>query len=246
MFGMNFQALSVAQKVLSGGIAADGTPSADLETALKHTDQSIGEIIQQLKQNNLYDSTLIVLTAKHGQNPRLGSATLVKDNVFTNALEGVGIKVAQATQDDVALIWLDDSKQTNEAAAVLNLLKQYNNPGIDTVYYGEKLKQAGFGDPSDNRTPDLIVKLQPGVVLVGNPAKPSKQAEHGGFSQDDLNVGLIVGGGLVPAQLDGTIKTQNVKTTQIAVTALDALGLNPADLQGAVAEHTQPLPDLLS
>jgi len=244
LFGMNFQAVSVGQKVLSGGIAADGTPSTDLEAALKHTDQSIGEIVNALKQNNLFDSTLIVLTAKHGQNPRIGSATLVKDDTLTNALEGFGIQVAQATQDDVALLWLKDPNQTQEAADVLNLLKQDNNPGIDTVFYGNSLQQAGFGTPGDARTPDLIVKLDPGVVLVGNPAKPSKQAEHGGFSPDDLNVGLILGGGLVPLDNRGEINADSVNTTQIAVTTLNALGLDPNQLQGAISENTQPLPGI--
>ncbi len=244
LFGMNFQAVSVGQKVLTGGIAADGTPSAALATALKHTDDSIGQIVNALQQQNLLDSTLIVLTAKHGQSPRVGPGTLVKDDVFTNALEGAGIKVAQATQDDVALLWLDDSAQASQAAATLNSLKQANNPGIDEVYYGDRLQEVGFGNPNDGRTPDVIVKLKPGVVLVGNPAKPSKQAEHGGFSPDDLNVGLIVGGGLVSTALQGNVNSSAVSTRQIAVSSLDALGLNPDQLQGAVSENTQALPGL--
>ncbi len=244
LFGMNFQALSVGEKVLSGGIAADGTPSTDLQDALKHTDQSVGEIVNALKQQGLYDSTLIVLTAKHGQNPRVGSAKLVKDDVFTNDLAGLGINVAQATQDDVALLWLKDQSQAPEATALLNVLKQYSNPGIDQVYSGDSLSQIGFGNPSDGRTPDIAVKLQSGVVLVGNPAKPSKQAEHGGFSPDDLNVGLILGGGLVPTALTGSVNTDAVSTKQIAVSTLDALGLEPSQLQGALAEGTQALPGL--
>ena len=244
LFGLNFQALSVGQKVLTGGIAADGTPSAALATALKHTDDSIGQIVNALKQQNLLDSTLIVLTAKHGQNPRVGPGTLVKDDVLTNALEAAGIPVAQATQDDVALLWLDNPAQAAQATATLNALKQTNNPGIEAVYSGEGLAQAGFGSPSDGRTPDLIVRLKPGVVLVGNPAKPSKQAEHGGFTPDDLNVGLVVGGGLVPTALQGSVNASPVSTRQIAVSSLDALSLDPSQLQGAVAEQTQALPGL--
>ena len=245
LFGMNFQAVSVGQKVLTGGIAADGTPSAALETALKHTDESIGEIVDALKQSGLFDSTLIVLTAKHGQNPRVGAGTLVKDNVFTNVLEGAGIKVAQATQDDVALFWLDDQSQTAAATAQLDALKQSAaNPGIDQIYSGDRLAEAGFGDPSDGRTPDLIVKLKPGVVLVGNPAKPSKQAEHGGLNPDDLNVGLVLGGGLIPNAVKGEVNNQAVSTKQIAVTTLDTLGLDSSQLQGAIAENTTALPGL--
>jgi predicted AlkP superfamily pyrophosphatase or phosphodiesterase len=245
LFGMNFQAVSVGQKVLTGGISANGTPSADFITALKNTDQSIGEIINALKQTGEYDSTLVVLTAKHGQNPRIGSASLVKDNVFTNALEGAGIKVAQATQDDIALLWLDDPNQAAAAAQVLKTLQQSSaNPGIANVFYGDSLAQAGFGDPSGNRTPTLIVQLDPGVVLVGNPATATKQAEHGGLSPDDLNVGLIVGGGLVSSDLRGQVVSDSVSTKQIAVTTLNALGLDASQLQGAAIENTQALPDL--
>jgi len=244
IYGMNFQALSVAQKDLNGGIAADGTPSAELEDALKHTDQSVGQIVAELKKQGLFDSTLVVLTAKHGQNPRLGAATLIKDDIYTNALQSAGIEVAQATQDDVSLLWLKDPSQASDAANVLNSLKDANpQAAIDTVYSGDNLTQAGFGN-SSNRTPDLIVKLQPGNVLVGNPATSTKRAEHGGLSEDDTHVGLIVGGDNLPSNIQGTQVADPVSTTQIAVTALKALGLNPDDLQGAVAENTQPLPQL--
>ncbi len=246
IFGMNFQALSVAQKDVNGGIAADGTPSAELEDALKYTDQSVGKIIDALKQQGLLDSTLVVVTAKHGQNPRLGSATLIKDDTYTKALESVGIQVVQATQDDVALLWLNNQQQANDASQVLNIVKKINpNSGIDEVYAGDDLQKAGFGNPSDGRTPDLIVKLKPGYVLVGNPATSTKRAEHGGFSEDDTHVALVVGGN-VPSDVQGTKQTDRVNTTQIAVTALDSLGLNPNDLQGAVAENTQELPGLFT
>lgn len=242
IFGMNFQAVSVAEKDLAnGGINADGTPSAELEDAIKHTDQSIGKIVNALKQNHLFDSTLVVLTAKHGQNPRVGAATLLKDSVYTDALKNAGIKVAQATQDDIALLWLDDQTQAGDAANILNSLKA-SNPEIDTVLAGDDLQKAGFGNPHDGRTPDLIVKLKPAYVLVGNPATSNKRAEHGGLSSDDTHVPLILGGDNLAVRVRAKKQTQQVNTAQIAVTALEALGLNPANLQGAVAENTQPLP----
>lgn len=89
------------------------------------------------------------------------------------------------------------------------------------------------------------MKLKPGYVLVGNPANPTKQAEHDGFSEDDTHVALVVGGN-VPSDVQGTKQTDRVNTTQIAVTTLDSLGLDPNDLQGAVAENTQELPGLFA
>jgi len=257
IFGMNFQALSVAQKDANGGIAFDGTPSAEFTDALNYTDQSIGKILDTLNQNNLLDSTLVVLTAKHGQNPRLGSATLVYDNIIPDALEAAGIEVVQATQDDSSLLWLKDQSQASLANQILENLKaqsltcggntqQNCNPGIDQIFFGNGLQQAGFGNPlSDNRTPDLMVKLKPGFVIAGSPGSPStKRAEHGGFSEDDTHVALIVGSSGLPVNLQGTTQSDRVSTTQIAVTTLDALGLNSDDLQGAKIEGTKALPGL--
>lgn len=261
IFAMNFQAVSVAQKAQAGGIDVDDNgneiPSAALTSALSHTDASIGTILNALRQNNLFDSTLVIVLAKHGQNPRVGSSILVKSSIIPNALKSVAnITVAQATQDDVSLLWLKDQSQTRAAAQVLQELQAISqtcggtiqsscNPGIAEIFYGKKLVQAGFGNPARNtRTPDIIVKLQPRYILVGNLNSTVKRAEHGGLNDDDTHVALIVGSDALPNDLKGTIQMDNVEITQVAVTTLRALGLNPALLQGAKIEGTKPLPGL--
>jgi hypothetical protein len=80
---------------------------------------------------------------------------------------------------------------------------------------------------------------------VGNPLHyQHKREEHGGFSPDDTHVALIVSGGALPGNVLGTMVTADVQTKQIAVSALNALGLDAALLQGAVIEGTQGLPGL--
>jgi hypothetical protein len=70
IFGMNFQAVSVGEKLPVGGyVDAAGTPSANLEDAIRHTDASIGRMLDALERRDLRESTLIVITAKHGQRP---------------------------------------------------------------------------------------------------------------------------------------------------------------------------------
>ncbi|HZC22890.1 MAG TPA: alkaline phosphatase family protein, partial [Candidatus Binatia bacterium] len=76
IFGMNFQAVSVGQKLIEtsnsttgGYLDAAGTPSAALLDEFKFVDASIGAFVSELKAKGLYDSTLIVITAKHGQSP---------------------------------------------------------------------------------------------------------------------------------------------------------------------------------
>src|SRR5262249_13594078 len=70
IFGMNFQAVSVGQKLPVGGyLDADGTPTGNLEGALAHTDASLGKMVDKLRKKGLYDHTLVIVTAKHGQSP---------------------------------------------------------------------------------------------------------------------------------------------------------------------------------
>ncbi len=76
VFGMNFQAVSVGQKLIepsnatSGGyMDSIGTPTAALLSEIQFADASIGEMVAELRENGLLSDTLIVITAKHGQSP---------------------------------------------------------------------------------------------------------------------------------------------------------------------------------
>jgi arylsulfatase A-like enzyme len=265
LFGMNFQAVSVAEKDALGGIqllpnGQEGAPSTFLQAALEHTDASIGRMVQALKAQGIWDSTLLVVTAKHGQDPRVGQGGLMHAGTLTNLLSSAGIGVAQTTEDDVSLLWLQNQKQT---AAAVKVLKDFQQTGtldvffqgvpqqlpasqvIDKILFGQLLVNAQLGNPAtDSTTPDIIVTLKPGFIWVGNVNSQHKNAEHGGFSPDDTHIALIVGSGGLRNSLKGTVVTTPVQTTQIAVTALQALGLDPRQLQGAVIEDTQDLPGL--
>ena len=264
LFGFNFQAVSVAEKDATGGVTLlpngqEGPPTDLLKAAMAHTDASINAIVSALKTNNLWSSTLIALTAKHGQTPRVGNAGLMKDSTLPDLLNGKGIAVAQATQDDVSLIYLKDQTQTAAAVSAIQALKASGTidvffkgnkitlPAsqiINQVLSGDALQHAGLGNPAANSTtPDIIVTLKPGYIWVGNPLKfAHKNAEHGGFSADDTHVPLILSTGSTAASFSGQVISKPVATKQIAVTVLEALGLDPHKLQGAVAEHTQALP----
>jgi predicted AlkP superfamily pyrophosphatase or phosphodiesterase len=71
IFGMNFQQVSVGQKLPIGGYTNGGTtPTAFLQAQLDHVDASLGRMVAELKAKGLYDSTLFIVSAKHGQSPR--------------------------------------------------------------------------------------------------------------------------------------------------------------------------------
>jgi hypothetical protein len=75
VFGMNFQAVSVGQKLIEKGVGTGGyldnigTPGAPLLDEIGFVDQAIGQFVAELKKTGNYESTLIVITAKHGQSP---------------------------------------------------------------------------------------------------------------------------------------------------------------------------------
>jgi hypothetical protein len=239
---INLQAYNVAEKEKNGGIAFDNgteTPSDHITEALTHADTAIGQIVDKLKSTGLWDQTLLIVTAKHGQNPRLGILRSVEPSVYLDPLKTAGINVAHATIDDLAVIWLSDPTQAAKAAQILQGVQSGNaDAGIDRILWGDSLKAAGLVGYPD-RTPDLIVALKPGVVI----SEKAKRSEHGGFSEDDTHVPIILTGGVIDPKSRDTTVDAPVKTTQIAVTVLEALGLNSGELQGAQIDKTEALPD---
>jgi len=255
LFGMNFQAVSVGQKLneksnstQGGYLDAAGTPSAALLSEIHFVDDAIGQMVWELMEGGHYESTLVIITAKHGQSPidptrynpilNTGSspatllANLLPASENPNTPGGIG-----PTEDDVSLIWLADGKNT--LSAVQTLETNATEIGLGQIFYGPSLS-INYNDPGlppwgDPRTPDIIVTPNVGVTYTGS---TKKQEEHGGFSHDDTNVVLLVSNpGITPKTV-----YSSVGTNQIAPTILTALGLNPQKLQGVQLEGTAPLP----
>src|SRR5260370_23252365 len=111
----------------------------------------------------------------------------------------------------------------------------YSRSGVALFVFEMTIK---FNDPkTDNATPDVLVEPIYGTIYTGS---SKKNAEHGGFSFGDTNVGLIVSNPGIGARV---VKTP-VATSQVAPSILKALGLDPAALQAVQKEQTQVLPSL--
>jgi arylsulfatase A-like enzyme len=254
---MNFQAVSVGQKLIENGVDggytdAAGTPTASLLSEIKFVDDAIGQMVQKIKDRDLYESTLIVITAKHGQSPidpNRYSAVPGKDNNGESPatlLAGAGyIPYSESplnptgigsTEDDVSLLWLKSKADTVPAVQLIE--KNPTEVGLGQIYYGATLalnyNWPGLPPTGDPRTPDIIVTPNVGVTYTGS---STKLAEHGGFAHDDTNVILLVSN---PAFPQSWIYTA-VGTNQIAPTILKALGLNPDSLDAVRLEGTKPL-----
>jgi hypothetical protein len=241
LFGMNFQAVSVGQKLVEGETVggykdALGTPSTSLLRELEFVDKQIGRMIGALKQNGLYESTLIVVTAKHGQSP-IDPNRLLRIPGDNASLESpatlLGSQVAGASEDDISLIWLKDQNDTG--AAVDTLAANGAMTGTGEIFAGPSMALL-FDDPrTDPRTPDIAVQPNIGVIYTGG---KKKVAEHGGFSQDDTNVMLL----LSNARLDAGTVLEPVQTTSVAPTILQVLGINPSQLEAVRNDKTSVLP----
>jgi hypothetical protein len=266
IFGTNFQTLSVAQKALNseGGGYRDAafTPNKHVASAITYIDKAIGKMKEELEEKHLTNSTLFVLTAKHGQSPadysklkKIGNtvSSILGDLVATGSDPITGNNLGSSvTTDDVAFIWLND--QSTRATAVALLNANSHCPSVDPVTKvinggsGVCIDNGGsvidlsmvpnkFGDPANGRTPDIIVQPNAGVIYSKSKAK---DAEHGGFAPDDGNVALLVSN---PGLNKKTISSR-VGTTQVAPTIIKAIGLDPSLLQAVQKEGTKVLPGL--
>ncbi len=260
IFGMNFQAVSVGQKLIENGsnggyLDAAGTPTDNLLSEIKFADDSIGEMVSNLKSRGLLDSTLIIITAKHGQSPidpnaydavpgktsnGLSPATLISNQLHaamppSEDPNGSGIG---ATEDDVSLLWLTNPSYTDAAVSLIEANRAATGTG--QIYYGPSLAlnyNVGGLPPADPRTPDIIVTPNVGVTYTGS---AKKLMEHGGFAHDDVNVMLLLSN---PAFKARTVFSE-VGTLQVAPTIMNALGLDPQKLDGVRLEGTGALPDV--
>src|SRR5262249_4368911 len=151
-----------------GYLDAIGTPSASLLTEIQFVDEAIGQMVAALKARGLFDSTLIVVSAKHGQSPIDPHRVLrIPADAPADAPPGdiLGPLAAQATEDDVSVVWLADPTKT--LAAVETLEANAAKAGIGEILAGQALSLL-FGDPLvDRRVPDLIVLPNVGVIYTG-------------------------------------------------------------------------------
>jgi hypothetical protein len=244
LFGTNFQAVSVGEKLavdpvtgLKGGYTdAIGTAGQALAGELDFIDQSMGKFVQELKVKGLFESTLIIVSAKHGQSPIDGS----KRHGIGGGQPAATIGSADAfdISDDGSLIWLTDPSLAPAVVANLSLPANQAALGIQEIFSGQALRNKFDNPGADPRTPDIVLKVNTGVIFTGG----SKLSEHGGFNEDDVHTALLVAN---PALAHAVVKAA-VSNQQVAPTIIKALGLNPDELDAVRKEQIQPLPFLFS
>jgi predicted AlkP superfamily pyrophosphatase or phosphodiesterase len=153
IFGMNFQTVSVAQKIRSTpttliGPDANGNyttsapepggyqwvngqlvPGPVLSSALDYVDAQLGRMVSEIHKDGLAGSTTIIVTAKHGQSPQDPSKLItVQDGPIINAINAAWAQ-AHPTNTSLIVAGTDDdlwqSYLSDNSQAACDFVKNY-------------------------------------------------------------------------------------------------------------------------
>ncbi|HEX6489003.1 MAG TPA: alkaline phosphatase family protein [Candidatus Dormibacteraeota bacterium] len=271
IFGMNFQSVSTAEKLPSGGYMADGvTPSALLEAALDFVNSSVASMQAAIDKQGLRNHTTIILSAKHGQSPddpskltRINDGAIVAAmNAAWNAAGHAGSLDAFEIDDDGWLMWTKDNSAAEQTFAATFLANcNSTNPAGQPCsgIYGNDIQGNQKAFTSAGLDPAKIYSGSAAAGLIGVATDDPRVPDVIGIAQ----VGTVYTGGHgkiaehgggnpqdqhVPIVIAGAgvahaaSFTSAVETTQIAPTILELLGLDPSQLLAVQQEGTAALP----
>jgi hypothetical protein len=254
-FGMNFQAVYIGQSVAEAGVGsggyqnAAGLPGGRLLKEIEFVDASVGDIVAALQRAGIYQQTLLIITAKHGDSPIDPTRYVANGSNTPATLLGSAIPFSEsplnttgigATEDDVSVLWLKQGASVHDAVQLLET--NASAIGLGEILYGPSLwvnyDVGGWDAGQDPRTPDIIVTPNIGMTYSGS---TSMIGDHGGFAHDDTNVLLLVTN---PQFAPRTVSSATT-TAQVAPTILRALGLDPTALDAVRLEGTPVLTEVV-
>jgi hypothetical protein len=271
IFGMNFQTVSTAEKLITseatigGPVLAGGylpgttTPGPLLSSALDYINAQMQLMDQEIQSQGLAGSTAIILTAKHGQSPQDPNLlTRIQDGPIISAINaawtaahpGSGNLIVAGTDDDLWQSYLSDRSQ-QAAEFVKYYLWTHTATGITYSGATRTLQHSGLAQ---------IYAGQEAAAFFGVPAWDprhpdvfgrvqvgvvytggTKIAEHGGDNRGDQDVPIVV---YAPGTVTPSRVPSPVETTEVAPTILALLGLDPDALQAVQIEGTKVLPGI--
>ena len=271
IFGMNFQAVSVGEKLIESGVYggyqdAAGTPTLKLLSEIEFVDGAIGQMVEALQDEHLLDSTTIIITAKHGQSPIDPKRFFpIPGPSGTNGTSPANLRVAQnlipavevagpgPTEDDISQLWLSpgNTTATNTLTAVGVLEANAKTAGIGEIFYSTSLETMfnAPGVPTVNGPCCALLAggdpRTPDIIVA-----PNVGVVYTGSSKKQAEHGGFAHDDtnvmLLVSNPDFQARTVDsfVETMQVAPTILAILGLDPGSLQAVQAEGTPVLPGL--
>jgi hypothetical protein len=278
ILGMNFQAVSIGQKLIKNGVKggyqdAAATPTAPMMSEIEYVDAAIGQMVTALKSQGLLGSTVIIITAKHGQSPidthrffpipgASGTNGMPPSAVIGSFLPAVysdpnnGLGLAE---DDISQLWLKNSADTPAAVNALETAgvmpgSNASTIGLGQIFYGATL-EAMFNPPGVPKNPGPCCQLpSPGALDPRTPdivVIPNVGVVYTGSTKKQAeHGGYAIDDTNVMLlvshpSIQSRTDTSFVETTQVAPTILSVLGLDPNSLQAVQQEGTPVLPGIV-
>ena len=234
LFGLSLRSFFTSQSI-DGYLGPAGTPSPGLTKALDALDVWMARLSAALAASHLADSTWVVIVGPYGQS-RLDPTRCRVIHQPDVAATLAPIPVARVSGGDIATIWLQNP--TDTASAVRLLDAKAAALGIADILSGPRLALIFNTPQQDPRAPDIV--LQPDANTIYAPAGTTPIAAHGGLSDWDTHVALLISGPGLTGRTDPTW----VPTTQLGPLLLRALGMEKFDLDALHREHTPALPGI--
>jgi hypothetical protein len=156
ILGMNFQAVSVGQKLIVGSVKggytdAAGDPTTSMRDEIKFVDAAIGQMVEALQDQGLLRSTAVIITAKHGQSPidtnrffpipgHSGTNGMPPSAVIGSFLPPVYSNPKNTlglAEDDISQIWLTNPADTVAAVNLLETAGVSSGSDASTIGLGQ-------------------------------------------------------------------------------------------------------------
>lgn len=199
-----------------------GINSSQTAAIINFEDNQIRQTVEVLKQAGIYNQTDMIITNDHGNTAINTTIPASGAGSIDQFLNDNGIPTLQTTADRVALIWLKNPQQAQQAAALLSTSTNKNKFGIQGITLASGM--AAYMAAPANRTPDLSIwpmdgsNGTPAVVYESSP----ELAEHGGRGTADQAIMLVMVGPGIPA---GQTVSQHIWEMQIGPTVAKLMGL---------------------
>ncbi|HIE23675.1 MAG TPA: alkaline phosphatase family protein [Candidatus Korarchaeota archaeon] len=202
-----------------------GPESLEVVNAVEHVDSLIGQLVKWIEDKGLLAHTLFFITADHGM-------TMIEEAVPLRAiLHKAGFKSYVTYEGRISKIYLSQDDDLEELVKFLRGLE-----GVSEVITRDRFQEFNLPAWSD-KAGDVIVVSSEGRMFTGT---MEKLGQHGGLTEWDLRIPLILSGPGVPASK----AVREASVVDIVPTICHLLGLPaPETAVGQpITEYEDPLP----
>jgi len=202
-----------------------GPESPEVINALEHVDSLIGQLMDWLNSRGLLAHTLFIITADHGM-------TKIEEAVPLRViLQKAGFKSYVTYEGRISKIYLSSEDDPEELVEFLKGLE-----GVEEVITKDRFPEFNLPAWSD-QAGDIIVIASEGRMFTGT---MEKLGQHGGLTEWDIRIPLILSGPGVPAGK----ASREASVVDVVPTICHLLGVPspPTAVGRPLTEFEDPLP----